>query len=222
MAQRSFPWTLISWLLTAAVSVPLGWWVALPMAQPRSDLVWASLAFGPPWVALRLVAGDFRWNAFFFGFLPPVLAFEAVHGLGVDVRQAAQLVVLAPLLGYAIIGFANVMLFGGAGIARLAREALATDSDAGDLARRLGRRLGSAIASAVRWYAIWLGGAAIGFLLALAAQAIVRAAGIPSEALPLALLSRAIVGLVAGVLAWALLRLRGERGHQLAQDVDAG
>jgi hypothetical protein len=207
MAQRSFPWTLISWLLAAAVSVPLGWWVALPMAQPRSDLVWASLAFGPPWVALRLVAGDFRWNAFFFGFLPPVLAFEAVHGLGVDVRQAAQLVVLAPLLGYAIIGFANVMLFGGAGIARLAREALATDSDAGDLARRLGRRLGSAIASAVRWYAIWLGGAAVGFGLALVADLLLRAAGFPSGALRLELLARAIVGLAGGGLAWALLRL---------------
>jgi hypothetical protein len=207
MAHGSSRWSLITWLLTAAVSVPLGWWAALPMAQPRSDLVWATVAFGPPWIVFRLAAGDFRWNAFFFGFLPPVLGFEVLYGPGPDLRQAAQLVVLAPLLVYAIIGFTHLILFGGAGIARLAREALATDSGAGELAGRFGRRLGSALASAVRWYAIWLGGAAAGFVLALAAQAITRAAGIPSDALPLALLSRVILGLVAGVLAWELLRL---------------
>ena len=207
MAQGSSRGWLIFWLLTAAVSVPLGWWVAFSMARPRSDLVWAALAFGPPWVVFRLVVGDFRWNAFFFGFLPPVLAFEALQGLGAELAQAVQVVVLAPLAVYAIIGFTHVILFGGAGIARLAGEALRSDGGAGELASRFGRRLGSSIASAARWYAVWLGGAAAGFALALATQGIVRAAGIPSDALTLALLSRGAAGLAAGGLAWALLRL---------------
>jgi hypothetical protein len=182
MAQGSSRGSLILWLLTA-------------------------LVFGPPWVVFRLMAGDFRWNAFFFGFLPPVLAFEALQGLGAELAQAVRLVALAPLVVYAIIGFTHMILFGGAGIARLAGEALRFDGGAGELASRFGRRFGSTIASAARWYAIWLVGAAVGFGLALAMQAIVSAAGIPSDVLPVALLSRAAVGLVAGGMARALLKL---------------
>jgi hypothetical protein len=153
---------------------------------------------------LRLIAGDFRWNAFFFGFLPPVLAFEAPIGVGADLRQAALLVALAPLAAYAIFGLTNLIMHGGAGIARLAREALDAEGDA--LLRRFGRWLRAAILSAVRWYAIWLGGAAVGFGLVLATGALARAAGGPPAPLPLALAARAVVGLAAGGLAWALLR----------------
>lgn len=197
------------WLLTTAVSVPLGWWVARSTARSGSDIVWAALVCGPPWIVLRLIAGDFYWNAFFFGFLPPVLAFEAPVGLGADLRQAAMLVALAPLAAYAIFGFTNLILFGGAGAARLAREALAPDEDTGSLLQRFGHWLRVRAGSALRWYAIWLGGAAAGFGLALVTRVLAGAAGIPTDALPLALLSRVVVGLVAGGLAWLLLRLWG-------------
>jgi hypothetical protein len=207
MAEGSSRRLLIIWLLTAAACVPLGWWVAHRTAQPRSDLVWAAVTCGPPWVVLRLVAGDYHWNAFFFGFLPPLLAFEALAGLGVDLRQAVQFVALAPLAVYAIIGFTHLILYGGAGIARLAREALESDGGAGVPASRFGRRTGAAAGSALRWYAIWLGGAAVGFALALAAQWIAHAAGIPFDAPLLAVLSRAAVGLAAGGLAWSLLKV---------------
>ena len=197
---------LLLWLLTAAVSVPLGWWAARSLARPGSDLVWATLACGPPWVVLRLLAGEYYWNAFFFGFLPPVLAFEAPIGLGADLRQAVLLVALVPLVAYAIFGVTNLIIYGGSGAARLAREAIDPDSDIADLPGRFGRWLRTAGGAAARWYAIWLGGAAIGFGLALTAGALAHAAGIPPGALPLALLSRAAVGLSAGGLAWALLR----------------
>jgi hypothetical protein len=200
---------LVLWLLTTTISVPLGWWVARSTARSGSDFVWAALVCGPPWVVLRLLARDYYWNAFFFGFLPPVLAFEAPAGLGTSFRQAVLLVALAPVAAYAIFGFANLIIFGGSGAARLAREALSPDEDAGSLLRRLWRWLRATTGSAVRWYAIWLGGAAAGFGLALATQAFAGTAGIASGALPLALLSRAVVGLVAGGLAWALLRLPG-------------
>jgi hypothetical protein len=198
---------LILWLLTAAVSVPLGWWAARSLARPSSDLVWATLACGPPWVVLRLLVGDFHWNAFFFGFLPPVLGFEVPTGLDADLRQAVMLVALAPLVVYAIFGFTHVIMFLGADIARLAREATSVDGDASALLRRFGRWLRASIGSAARWYAIWLGGAAVGFSLALAMGALARAIGILPAPLPLQLLSRAVVGLVAGGIAWALLRL---------------
>jgi hypothetical protein len=197
---------LVLWLLTAAISVPLGWWVARFPARSGSDFVWAALVCGPPWVVLRLIARDYYWNAFFFGFLPPVLAFEAPAGLGTSFRQAALLVAVAPLVAYAIFGFTNLIMFGGAGIDRLAREATGPDEDAGSLLRRFGRWLRASIGSAARWYAIWLGGAAVGFGLALASQALARAAGVPPGTLPLALLSRALVGLAAGGLTWLLLR----------------
>ena len=196
---------IILWLLTTTISVPLGWWVSHSMGRSGSDFVWAALVCGPPWVVLRLTARDYYWNAFFFGFLPPVLAFEAPAGLGTSFRQAALLVAVAPLVAYAIFGVTNLILFGGAGATRLAREALSPDEDAGSLLRRFGRWLRASVGSALRWYAIWLGGAAAGFGLALVTQALARVAGIPSSALPLALLSRSVVGLVAGGLAWALL-----------------
>jgi hypothetical protein len=208
MTQEGSGRRLILWLLTAAISVPLGWWASRRLTPPGSDLVWATLACGPPWVVLRLMAGDYHWNAFFFGFLPPVLAFEAPAGMSVSLRQAVLLVALAPLVAYAIFGFTNLIMFAGAGAARLAREATGPDGDIADLPRRFGRWLRSGIASAARWYAIWLGGAAVGFVLALATAALARAADIPPGALPLALLSRAVVGLAAGGLAWVLLRIR--------------
>jgi hypothetical protein len=209
MAHGSSRRRIILWLLTTTISVPLGWWVARSAAPSGSDFVWAALVCGPPWVVLRLIARDYYWNAFFFGFLPPVLAFEAPTGLGTSFRQAVLLVALAPVVAYAIFGFTNLILFGGAGAARLAREALSPDEDAGSLLRRFGRWLRASTGSALRWYAIWLGGAAAGFGLALATQARASAAGTLSSELPLALLSRAAVGLVAGGLAWALLRLPG-------------
>jgi hypothetical protein len=198
---------LLIWLLTTAISAPLGWWAARGLSQPGSDLVWAALAFGPPWVVLRLLVSDFRWNAFFFGFVPPVLAFEALAGTRVAFRQAATLVAVAPLVVYVILSFSTVMLSFGSVTARLAREAADPRRDPGELTRRLGRWLHSSAGSAVRWYAIWLGGAAVGFGLALAAGLLLRAAGFPSGALRLELLARAIVGLAGGGLAWALLRL---------------
>jgi hypothetical protein len=201
----SRPRDLLSWLLTTAISVPLGWWVARGLSQPGSDLVWAALAFGPPWVVLRLLVSDFRWNAFFFGFVPPVLAFEALEGMQVAFRQAAALVALAPLVVYAILGFSNLMLSFGAGAAELARQALDPGRDAGALPRRLGRWLRSSAGSAVRWYAIWLGGAAVGFGLAFATETLARAVGILSGAWPLEVLGRVLVGLAAGGSAWALL-----------------
>jgi hypothetical protein len=209
MAHGSSRRRIILWLLTTTISVPLGWWVARSAAPSGSDFVWAALVCGPPWVVLRLIARDYYWNAFFFGFLPPVLAFEAPTGLGTSFRQAVLLVALAPVVAYAIFGFTNLILFGGAGAARLAREALSPDEDAGSLLRRFGRWLRASTGSALRWYAIWLGGAAVGFGLALTTQALARAAGSLSSALPLALLSRAVVGLVAGGFAWALFRLPG-------------
>jgi hypothetical protein len=206
MAETLSRRSLIAWLLTAAISVPLGWWAARSVEQSRGDLVWAAMTFGPPWIVLRLIAGGFTWNAFFFGFLPPVLAFEAPTGPGTSYLQVVLLVALAPLVAYAIFGFTHLIVFGGSVAARLAREALSPDEDAGSLLRRFGRWLRVRAGSALRWYAIWLGGAAAGFGLALLTQAIVRAAGIPADALPPAVLSRAVVGLVAGGLAWALLR----------------
>jgi hypothetical protein len=200
---------IILWLITTTISVPLGWWVTRSMGRSGSDFVWAALVCGPPWVVLRLIARDYYWNAFFFGFLPPVLAFEAPAGLGTNWRQATLMVAVAPLVAYAIFGFTNLIIFGGAGAARLAREAISPDEDAASLLRRFGRWLRASTSLALRWYAIWLGGAAAGFGLALATQARASAAGTLSSELPLALLSRAAVGLVAGGLAWALLRLPG-------------
>ena len=198
---------LTVWLLTTAVSVPLGWLAALALARPGSDLVWAALACGPPWVVLRLLAGDFNWNAFFFGFLPPVLAFEASIGLDAGLRQAVLLVALVPLVVYAILGFTTSIMFYSTGAAWLAREISDPDRDAGSLPRRLGLWLRPRIGSAARWYAVWQGGAAVGCGLALATHALARAAGALPP--PLALLSRAVVGLVAGGFAWALLWLPG-------------
>lgn len=179
------------------------------MGRSGSDFVWAALVCGPPWVVLRLIARDYYWNAFFFGFLPPVLAFEAPAGLGTNWRQATLMVAVAPLVAYAIFGFTNLIIFGGAGAARLAREAISPDEDAASLLRRFGRWLRASTSLALRWYAIWLGGAAAGIGLALTTQILARAAGSLSSALPLALLSRAVVGLVAGGFAWALFRLSG-------------
>jgi len=195
------------WLLTTAISVPLGWLAARPLARVGSDLVWAALAGGPPWVIFRLMAGAFYWNAFFFGFLPPVLAFESLAGLGADLHQAALLVALAPLVVYAILGFTNAIMFSGVGADWLAREMTDPDRDAGSLPFRLGFR--SRIGSAARWYAVWLGGATTGFGLALATQALAGSTGNLAAGLPLALSSRAVVGLAAGGVAWALLWLPG-------------
>ena len=203
---------LVLWLLTTTISVPLGWWVARSTERSGSDFIWAALVCGPPWVVLRLLARDYCWNAFFFGFLPPVLAFEVPAGHGASFSQAVLLVALAPVVAYAIFGFTNLIIFGGSSAARLAREALSPGEDAGSLLGRFGRWLRASASSAGRWYALWLGGAAAGFGLALATWALAGAAGIPFDALPLALLSRAVVGLVAGGLAWALLRMTGSFG----------
>jgi hypothetical protein len=209
--QRPSRRRLTIWLLTTAGSVPLGWLVARPLARPGSDLVWAALVCGPPWVILRLMAGDFYWNAFFFGFLPPVLAFEALTALGAGPRQAA-LLAIAPLVVYAILGFTTAIMFFGAGAAWLAREIADLERDTSALPRRLGRWLRTRIGPAARWYLVWLGGAAVGFGLALATRALAGSVGVSTAALSLSLLSRAVVGLAAGGFAWALLWLPGSSG----------
>jgi hypothetical protein len=196
---------LLLWLLTTAISVPLGWWAARPLAQPGSDLVWATLSLGPPWVVFRLVTGGFRWNAYFFGFLPVVFAFESLAAPGVGFLQAAFVVALAPLVAYAILGFTSGIMFPGSWTARIAPELDCADGDAASLPDRLGRRLRSIFGSVVRWYVIWLFGAAVGFGLALATETLVRSSAVRSEGLQVALISRAAVGVVAGGLAWILL-----------------
>ncbi len=198
---------LLIWLLTTGVSVPLGWLVARPLSPPGSDLVWATLVFAPPWIALRLLVRGFHWNAFFFGFIPPVLAFEALEGMHVGLRQSALLVAVAPLVVYAILSISTVVMLSGRGAAWLAREDTDRSLDSNMLRRTLGARLRSGLANALLWYAIWLGCAVVGFGLALATDALARAGGIPAGAPALELSARVIVGLAGGGLAWALLSL---------------
>jgi hypothetical protein len=169
--------------------------------------VWAALAFGPPWIVLRLLVSGFHWNAFFFGFVPPVLAFEALAGMGVGIRRAAGLVAVAPLVVYAILSISTVIMVASAGATWLGREIADPGRDVDSLPGRVGRWLRSGIGSAVRWYAIWLGGGAVGLGLALATEALARVAGIPSGAPVLELAARGAVGLASGGLAWTLLRL---------------
>lgn len=199
--------SLIIWLVTAALSLPAGWLATRRMAPPASDLVWAAIVFGPAWVVLRFLLGDFHWNAFFFGYLPPIVGFEALWSLGQDFGHAVALVAVIPLLAYAIMWFTTAIMFGGIGLAWLAREVSDPDRDASSLPRRFGRWLRSGLASTARWYAWWLAGAGVGFVLARTSRELAQAIGLSPGSTAAGLLSRAIVGLAGGGMTWAILRL---------------
>ncbi len=159
---------LAVWLLTAALSLPAGWLAARPSGRPAGDLLWAAVAFAPPWIVLRLLMRDFHWNAFFFGYLPPIAGFEALTAAGRADGRALAMVAALPLLAYATFWLTGALLFGAARLTRLAGELLNPDPDASPIPQRLGRWLRSGGISAGRWYACWLAGAAVGCALALA------------------------------------------------------
>jgi hypothetical protein len=177
------------------------------MAPPASDLVWAAVAFGPPWVVLRFLLGDFHWNAFFFGYLPPIVGFEALWSLGHDFGHAVALVAVIPLLAYAIMWFTTAIMFGGVGVAWLAREVSDPGREASSLPRRFGHWLRSGLASTARWYAWWLAGAGVGFVLASGARELARATSLSLTSTAIGLITRAFVGLAGGGMTWAILRL---------------